>query len=145
MIGKPEVSHQLWNKLLTVPQVSVLLRTRAQHCFAPFRIDVRAPGAHFPLKTWVSGLKNNWVWGKINHQGTAGFNPCFHLPGLHSGYLFLTYTQIRAGGPPRPGQVRAHPGLREAGGARGLPAGGRPAANGGARVQRHRVRQLHGP
>ena len=22
-----------------------------------------------------------WVWVNINHKGTAGFRPCFHLPG----------------------------------------------------------------
>ena len=27
---------------------------------------------------------------KLNHLGTAGFDPCFHLPGSHLGYLFLT-------------------------------------------------------
>ena len=26
---------------------------------------------------------------KINHYGTAGFSPCFHLPGFHFGYLFF--------------------------------------------------------
>ena len=34
------------------------------------------------------------MWVKIKCQGTAGFSPCFHLPGLHSGYLFLTHTYI---------------------------------------------------
>ena len=27
---------------------------------------------------------------KLNHQGTTGFSPWFHLPGFHFGYLFLT-------------------------------------------------------
>ena len=26
---------------------------------------------------------------------TAGFCPCFHLPGFHFGYLFLTHSQLR--------------------------------------------------
>ena len=26
-----------------------------------------------------------------NHQETTGFSPCFHLPGFHLGYLFLTH------------------------------------------------------
>ena len=30
-----------------------------------------------------------WVWVKFNHQGTANFGPCFHLPGIHFGYLFF--------------------------------------------------------
>ena len=30
----------------------------------------------------------------VYHQGTAGFSPCLHLPGLRFGYLFLTYTHI---------------------------------------------------
>ena len=28
-----------------------------------------------------------------NHQVTAGFRPCFHLPAFHFGYLFLTHSQ----------------------------------------------------
>ena len=28
---------------------------------------------------------------KLNHQGTPGFNPGFHLPGFHFGYPFLTH------------------------------------------------------
>ena len=31
---------------------------------------------------------------KLNHQGTAGFSPCFHLPGFHFGYIFLTHSQV---------------------------------------------------
>ena len=30
----------------------------------------------------------------LNHQGTADFSPCFHLPGFHFGYLFLTHSRI---------------------------------------------------
>ena len=30
---------------------------------------------------------------KLNHQGTAGLSPCFHLPGFYIGCLFLTHTQ----------------------------------------------------
>ena len=30
-----------------------------------------------------------------NHQGTTGFGPCFHLPGFHLGYLFLTHSHLR--------------------------------------------------
>ena len=31
---------------------------------------------------------------KIQPQGTVGFGPCFYLPGIHVGYLFLTHTQL---------------------------------------------------
>ena len=27
-----------------------------------------------------------WVWVKLNHQGTAGFSPCFHMPGFQLGH-----------------------------------------------------------
>ena len=30
---------------------------------------------------------------KLRHQ-TAGFSPCFHLPGFHLGYLFLTHSHL---------------------------------------------------
>ena len=33
---------------------------------------------------------------KLNLQGTAGFSPCFHLPGFYFGYQFLTHTHLRA-------------------------------------------------
>ena len=29
---------------------------------------------------------------KLNQQETAGFSPCFDLPGIHFGYLFLTHS-----------------------------------------------------
>ena len=31
---------------------------------------------------------------KFNQQRTAGASPCFHLPGFHFGYLFLTRSQV---------------------------------------------------
>ena len=30
----------------------------------------------------------------VDHDGTAGFSPCFHLPGFRFGYLFLTHSHI---------------------------------------------------
>ena len=51
-------------------------------------------------QVWISFLKFQG-WGfcqcyesfgcgsKLNHQGTAGFGPCCHLPGFHFGYLFF--------------------------------------------------------
>ena len=30
----------------------------------------------------------------LNHQGTAGFSPCFHLPGFRFGYLFSTHSLV---------------------------------------------------
>ena len=41
-----------------------------------------------------------WVWvkitppgAKLSHQVIAGVGPCFRLPRLHLGYLFLTHSQ----------------------------------------------------
>ena len=35
---------------------------------------------------------------KLNHQETAGFSPCFHVPGFHFGAtLFLTHSHISGG------------------------------------------------
>ena len=34
------------------------------------------------------------VWVKISPPGTAGFGPCFHLPGFHLGYRFLTHSHV---------------------------------------------------
>ena len=31
---------------------------------------------------------------KLNHQGTAGVGPCFHLPGFHFRYIFLTHSHF---------------------------------------------------
>ena len=39
-------------------------------------------------------LELNGYGSKLNHQGPAGFGPCFHLPGFHFGYIFLTHSQI---------------------------------------------------
>ena len=36
-----------------------------------------------------------WLWSKLNHQGTAGFSPCFHLPGFHFERLFVTHSTFR--------------------------------------------------
>ena len=30
----------------------------------------------------------------LGHGGTAGFSPCFHLPGFHVGYIFLTHSHF---------------------------------------------------
>ena len=40
-----------------------------------------------------AGKKHSPQYGcgsKLNHQGTAGFSPSFHLPGFHFGYICLT-------------------------------------------------------
>ena len=39
-------------------------------------------------------LLRNGCGSKLDHQGTAGFSPCFHLPGFHFGCLFLTHPQM---------------------------------------------------
>ena len=38
---------------------------------------------------------NKWGWLKTKQEGqTAGFGPCFHLPGFHVGTGFLSHGQI---------------------------------------------------
>ena len=49
------------------------------------------PPTRLALK--VGGI---WVWVKLNHEGTAGFAPCFHFPGFHFGTLFLSHNHILA-------------------------------------------------
>ena len=46
--------------------------------------------ANRPLQKDFPGY--SWVCFKIEPPGTAGFSPCFHLTGLHFGYLLLTTT-----------------------------------------------------
>ena len=42
----------------------------------------------------------NWVWLKIKLEGrTAGFGPCFHLPGFHFGTGFLSHSQLQTSSP----------------------------------------------
>ena len=54
---------------------------------------------------------SNGHGSKLNHQGTAGFGPCFHLPGFRFGYIFLTHSQITTGSrAPRPPARRARAG-----------------------------------
>ena len=36
-----------------------------------------------------------WGWVKTKAPGTAGLSPCFHLPEIHLGYLFLTHAHIK--------------------------------------------------
>ena len=41
------------------------------------------------------GFVDSWVWLKIKQGGqTAGFGPCFHLPGFHFGTGFLSHGQL---------------------------------------------------
>ena len=61
----------------------------------PPRCSPEANANGFPNPTLTK--KNIHGYGsKSNHQGTAGFGPCFHLLGLHLGYLFLTHSHISA-------------------------------------------------
>ena len=41
-------------------------------------------------------LSTNGYRSKLNHQETAGLSPCFHVPGFHFRYIFLTHGQIKA-------------------------------------------------
>ena len=40
------------------------------------------------------GVVSTWYGSKLNQQGTAGFGPCFYLPGFHFGYIFLTHSHV---------------------------------------------------
>ena len=65
----------------------------------------------------------NRYGSKLNQQGTAGFGPCFRLPGFHFGYICLTHRHVtRAGGQFAPLQLQ---GLRQ------RAAAGGPASRGG--------------
>ena len=44
------------------------------------------------LESWSQNLCGHG--SKLNHQGTAGFGPCFHLLGFNLGYLFLTHSHV---------------------------------------------------
>ena len=57
---------------------------------SPMEKRARASG----LQSFLYIPTNNWVWVKINHKGTTGFSPAFHLPGFHLGYLLLTHSQL---------------------------------------------------
>ena len=62
----------------------MLLRAQRYDIIAGIWLKQRRPSA-----------SPNGYGSKLNHQGTAGFSPCFHLPGFHFGYIFLTHSQIR--------------------------------------------------
>ena len=70
----------------------------------------RIAGRHAHFKTWPTSQPADLVrtsgvpfgyGSKLNHQGTAGLSPCFHLPGFHFGYLFLTHSHFRRGFQPK--------------------------------------------
>ena len=44
----------------------------------------------------AAGVASLGCRSKLNHEGTAGFSPCFHLPRFHLGYLFLTHSHLLA-------------------------------------------------
>ena len=40
--------------------------------------------------------QGRWEWLKIKQEGqTAGFGPCFHLPGFQFGIGFLSHSQMK--------------------------------------------------
>ena len=48
----------------------------------------------FSLGSWTCKW-GKWVWLKSKQEGpTAGFGPCFHLPGFHFGTGFLSHSQM---------------------------------------------------
>ena len=66
-------------------------QARAQNhwaCRSPRKLNPEGPNST------SLGRSRNGYGSKLNHQGTADFSPCFHLPGFHFGYLCLTHSQI---------------------------------------------------
>ena len=55
-----------------------------------------SPGVGGTLGRLVVSSRRMWCGcgSKLNHWGTAGYSPCFHLPGFHFGYLFLTHSHV---------------------------------------------------
>lgn len=49
--------------------------------------------ALFVFHIWSSQQQYGYR-SKSNHEGTAGFSPCFRLLGFNFGYLFLTHTPM---------------------------------------------------
>ena len=42
----------------------------------------------------VTAMSFTWVWVKIKPPGDRRFGPCFHFPGFHFGYIFLTHSHM---------------------------------------------------
>ena len=60
-------------------------------------------GGHPPIPMVVRAV---WVWLKIKQEGqTAGFGPCFHLPGFPFGTGFLSHSHFKEGNPPKDQKV----------------------------------------
>ena len=65
------------------------LHTTITGCWAMQRF---APQSLLMLQPIFYSDSRRFGYGsKLSHQGTAGFGPCFHLPGFHFGYLFLNH------------------------------------------------------
>ena len=59
----------------------------AAGCGAEMKLLIRR---RFGLETKSLSFCDMGYGSKSNHQGTAGFSPCFHLPGFHFGHTFLS-------------------------------------------------------
>ena len=76
--------------------VNLPRRMESSCATASARTPVRCPASLTPQtarhhgKHW--GLAVHGYGSQLNHQGTAGFSPWFHLPGFHLGHLFLTHS-----------------------------------------------------
>ena len=68
-------------------QLKICLNTYAEN--RAKTLDEHASTNTEPLHKPFQTSLDRRLWVKINHQGTAGFHPCFHLPGFHSGYLYV--------------------------------------------------------
>ena len=63
--------------------------------FASWGVDyIKVDGCNEKLEAGKLDARGMGMGSKLIHQGKAGSSPCFHLPGFHFGYLFLTRSHI---------------------------------------------------
>ena len=53
-----------------------------------------APKKYVSQRSRLTRFQRFGCGSKLNRSGTAGFSPCFHLPRLHIGSLFLTHSHF---------------------------------------------------
>ena len=95
--GRGSVSNSIWFRICPGNWPSGAILRDNKTGLAAF-CEVRAAGKpqHSSLALGLSlNLKSKWVWLKIKQEGqTAGFGPCFHLPGFHFGTGLLSHRQM---------------------------------------------------
>ena len=77
-----------WNLLLLYGVFVFGVRPFLLYHRSGFHFPQPCLGGEFDGGVAGFGLPTNICLGQ-NHQGTAGFSPCFHLPGFHFGWLFF--------------------------------------------------------